>query len=156
MYYSNKCQLLCTHERSAGGKGWDGMRVVTKTCKQWWARDEIEIYVRIMDSVHALLIWTEGNSKLAIAQKWIITDEATIAPDIKPCVVHTYVIPLYSKPSNFHVYYNAIALCRLLVTYISIPLKPYFKGFYWDYHNGSHEVLTYFKGLTATSSHIIK
>ena len=40
-----------------------------------------------MDSVHALLIRTEGNSKLA--QKWIITDEA---PDIlKPCAVHTYV-----------------------------------------------------------------
>ena len=38
-----------------------------------------------MDSVHALLIRTEGNSKLA--QKWIITDEATVAP----CAVHTYV-----------------------------------------------------------------
>ena len=35
-----------------------------------------------MDSVHALLIRTEGNSKLA--QKWIITDEATVAPHIKP------------------------------------------------------------------------
>ena len=34
-----------------------------------------------MDSVHALLIRTEGNSKLT--QKWIITDEATVAPDIK-------------------------------------------------------------------------
>ena len=33
-----------------------------------------------MDSVHALLIRTEGNSKLA--QKWIITDETTVAPDI--------------------------------------------------------------------------
>ena len=32
-----------------------------------------------MDSVHALLIRTEGNSKLA--QKWIITDKATVAPD---------------------------------------------------------------------------
>ena len=78
--------------------------------------------MRIMDSVHALLIWTEGNSKLA--KKWIITDKATVAPDIKPCAVHTYVIPLYSKSSNFHVYYNAIALCRLLATYVSIPLKP--------------------------------
>ena len=29
-----------------------------------------------MDSVHALLIRTEGNSKLA--QKWIITDEAVL------------------------------------------------------------------------------
>ena len=77
-----------------------------------------------MDSVHALLIRTEGNSKLA--QKWIITDEATVAPDIKRCAVHTYVIPLYSysKCPNFHVYYNAIALCILLATYISIPLKP--------------------------------
>ena len=37
-----------------------------------------------MDSVHALLIRTEGNSKLA--QKWI-TDEATVAPR----AVHTYV-----------------------------------------------------------------
>ena len=42
-----------------------------------------------MDSVHALLIRTEGNSKLT--QKWIITDEATVAQDIKPCAVHTYV-----------------------------------------------------------------
>ena len=42
-----------------------------------------------MDRVYALLIRTEGNSKLA--QKWIITDEATVAPDIKPCAVHTYV-----------------------------------------------------------------
>ena len=67
-----------------------------------------------MDRVHALLISAEGNSKLA--QKWIITDEATVEPDIKPCVVHTYVIPLYSKYSNFHVYYNAILLCRLLAT----------------------------------------
>ena len=75
-----------------------------------------------MDSVHVLLIRTEGNSKLT--QKWIITDEATVVPDIKPCVVHTYVIPLYSKCSNFPVYYNTIALCRLLATYISIPLKP--------------------------------
>ena len=77
-----------------------------------------------MDSVHALLIRTEGNSKLA--QKWIITDEATVAPDIKRYAVHTYVIPLYSysKCSNFHVYYNAIALCILLATYVSIPLKP--------------------------------
>ena len=33
-----------------------------------------------MDSVHALLVRTEGNSELA--QKWIITDEATVAPDI--------------------------------------------------------------------------
>ena len=106
-----------------------------------------------MDSVHALLIGTEGNSKLT--QKWIITDEATVAPDIKPCAVHTHVIPLYSKCSNFHVYYNAIALCILLATYISISLKPQFKGFYWaGYHNGSHRVLTYFKGLTATSSRI--
>ena len=56
MYYSNKCQLFCTHEHSAGGKrdsmvcelllkpvnnnGYDAMG------------DEIEIYVRIMDSVH--------------------------------------------------------------------------------------------------------
>ena len=38
-----------------------------------------------MDSVHALLIRTEGNSKLT--QKWIITDEATVAP----CAVRTYV-----------------------------------------------------------------
>ena len=77
-----------------------------------------------MDSVHALLIRTEGNSKLA--QKWIITDKATVAPDIKRCAVHTYVIPLYSysKCSNFHVYYNAIALCISLATYVSIPLKP--------------------------------
>ena len=77
-----------------------------------------------MDSVHALLIRTEGNSELA--QKWIITDEATVAPDIKRCAVHTYVIPLYSysKCSNFYVYYNAIALCILLATYVSIPLKP--------------------------------
>ena len=82
-----------------------------------------------MDSEHALLIRTEGNGKLA--QKWIITDEATVAPksvapDIKRCAVHTYVIPLYSysKCSNFHVYYNAIALCILLATYVSIPLKP--------------------------------
>ena len=107
-----------------------------------------------MDSVHALLIRTEGNSKLT--QKWIITDEATVAPDItlKPCAVHTYVIPLYSKCSNFLVYYNAIAFCILLATYISIPLKPQFKGFYWAGYNGSHRVLTYFKGLTATSSQI--
>ena len=75
-----------------------------------------------MDSVHALLIWTEGNSKLA--HKWIITDGATVAPDIKPYAVHTYVIPLYSKCSNFYVYYNAIMLCILLATYMSIPLKP--------------------------------
>ena len=98
------------------------MWVVTETCKQWWARDKIEIYVKIMDSVHALLIWTEGNSKLT--QKWIITDEATVAPDIKPCAVYTYVIPLYNKSSNFQVYYNAIAVSRLLATYVSVPLKP--------------------------------
>ena len=68
-----------------------------------------------MDSVHALLIRTEGNSKLA--QKWIITDEATVAP----CAVHTYVrdsIVYYSKCSNFHMYYNAIVLCILLATYV--------------------------------------
>ena len=121
MYYSNKCQLFCTCEQSAGGKR-GGMVCEWLTCKQLWARDEIEIYVRIMDRVHALLVRTEGNSKLA--QKWIITDEVTVAPDIKPCAVHTYVIPLYSKCSNFRVYYNAITLCILLATYVSIPLKP--------------------------------
>ena len=96
MYYSNKCQLFFTREQPAGGKR-GGMVCEWLTCKQWWARDEIEIYVKIMDSVHALLIRTEGNSKLT--QKWIITDEATVAPDIKRCAVHTYVIPLYSYSS---------------------------------------------------------
>ena len=51
-------------------------------------------------------------------------------------------------------YYNAIVLCILLVTYVSIPLKQQFKGFYWGYRNSSHRVLTYFKGLTAISSQI--
>ena len=64
MYYSNKCQLFCTREQSAGGKR-GSMVCEWLICKQWWARDEIEIYVRIMDSVHAILIRTEGNSKLA-------------------------------------------------------------------------------------------
>ena len=81
-----------------------------------------------MDSVHALLIRTEGNSKLT--QKWIICpDVATVVPDIKPYAVHTYVVPLYSKCSNFYVYYNAIALCRLLATYVSISLNHSLKGF---------------------------
>ena len=70
-----------------------------------------------------LLIWREGNSQLP--QKRIITDEAIVVPDMKPCTVRTFGIPLYSKYSNFHVYYNAVALYRLLAMYISIPLKPY-------------------------------
>ena len=68
MYYSNKCQSFCTREQSAGGKR-GGMVCEWLTCKQRWVRDEIEIYMRIMDRVRALLIRTEGNSKLA--QKWI-------------------------------------------------------------------------------------
>ena len=48
--------------------------------------DKIEIYVRKMDSVG--------------------TDETIVAPNVKPCVVCSFVIPLYSKSSNFHVYYN--------------------------------------------------
>ena len=59
-----------------------------------------------MDSAH--LISIEGNSQLT--QKWIITDEAIVAPDTQPCIVCTFKIPLYSKPSNCHVYYNAIML----------------------------------------------
>ena len=59
--------------------------------------------MEIVDSVH-YLISTEGNS--LYAQKWIITDKAIVAPDMKPCLVHTFVIPLYSKSFNFHVRYN--------------------------------------------------
>ena len=39
MYYSNKCQFLCTCEQLAGGKrgGMVCMWVIyTETCKQWW------------------------------------------------------------------------------------------------------------------------
>ena len=36
-----------------------------------------------MDSVHALLIRTEGKVN-SLRNQWIITDEATVAPDIKP------------------------------------------------------------------------
>ena len=56
MHYANKCELFCTHEHSAGGKGG------SKVCELWLkpvnkdgydpTGDKIEIYVRIMDSVH--------------------------------------------------------------------------------------------------------
>ena len=56
MYYSNKCQLFCTREHSAGGKR-DGkvceplLKLVNKDGYDAMGV-KIEIYVRIMDSVH--------------------------------------------------------------------------------------------------------
>ena len=56
MYYSNKCQLFYTREQSAGGKR--GGIVCESLLKSVNNDDydvtggEIEIYVRIMDSVH--------------------------------------------------------------------------------------------------------
>ena len=55
MYYSNKCQLFYTHEQSAGGKR--GGMVCESLLKPlnndgYDATDEIEIYVRIINSVH--------------------------------------------------------------------------------------------------------
>ena len=55
---------------------------------------------------------TEGNSQQG--EKWIINDEAIVAP--KPCAVCTFVIPIYSKSSNCHVYYNAIVLATVHCT----------------------------------------
>ena len=56
MYYSNKCQLFWTHEQLAGDKR-GGM--VCKSLLKYVNNDgydatgdEMEIYVRIMDSVH--------------------------------------------------------------------------------------------------------
>ena len=95
MYYSNKCQLFCTHEYSAGGKRGDKLcKLLLKPVNNDGydaVGDEIEIYVRIMNS-DTLLIWTEGNSQLT--KKWIITDEAIVAPDMKSCAVCTFGIPL--------------------------------------------------------------
>ena len=39
---------------------------------------------------------------------------------MKPCAVRSFVIPLYSKFFNFHMYYNAIALCRLLAAICTV------------------------------------
>ena len=56
MYYSNKCQLFCTCEQLAGGKR--GGMVCESLLKSVnndsydGMGDEIEIYVRIIDSVH--------------------------------------------------------------------------------------------------------
>ena len=56
MYYSDKCQLFCTHEQLAGGKM--GGIVCESLLKHVnnngydANRDEIEIYMMIMDSVH--------------------------------------------------------------------------------------------------------
>ena len=55
MYYSNKWQLLCKHEQSAGGKrGSIVLELLMKPVnKDGYVAtgDEIEIYVRIMSSV---------------------------------------------------------------------------------------------------------
>ena len=54
MYYCDKCQLFCTHEQSASGKR-GGMvcesllKAVTNDGYDA-TEEEIEIYVRIMDS----------------------------------------------------------------------------------------------------------
>ena len=58
-----------------------------------------------MDSVHALLIGTEGNSKLA--QKWIITDEATVAP----CAVHTCVRDSIRPLFDETVFFISASIC---------------------------------------------
>ena len=56
MYYSNKYQLFCTHEHSAGGKR--GGKVYESLLKPVnkdaydATEDKIVIYMRIMDSVH--------------------------------------------------------------------------------------------------------
>ena len=56
IYYSNKCQLFCTREHSKGGKR--GGKVCESLLKPVnkdgydATGDKIEIYVRIMDSVH--------------------------------------------------------------------------------------------------------
>ena len=55
MYYSNKHQLFCTHDQSAGGK-WGGMvcKLLLKPVNNDGYDEmqvKIEIYVRIMDSV---------------------------------------------------------------------------------------------------------
>ena len=56
MYYSNKCQLFCTCEQLAGGKR--GGMVCESLLKSVnndsydGMGDEMEIYVRIIDSVH--------------------------------------------------------------------------------------------------------
>ena len=53
MYYSNKCQLFCTCEQSAGGKRY-GKQVITETCKQCDDYDatggEIDFYGKIMNT----------------------------------------------------------------------------------------------------------
>ena len=55
MYYSNNFQLFCTYEQSAGGKrGGMVCELLLKPVNR--DLDEIEIYMRIMISVHALLI----------------------------------------------------------------------------------------------------
>ena len=57
MYYSNKCQLVCTYEQSVGGKRavWYASPALLKPVNSDGydeMRDETEIYVRIMDSVY--------------------------------------------------------------------------------------------------------
>ena len=61
---------------------------------------------------NGLKISTEGYG--LHTQKQIITDEAIVVPDMKPRMVGTFMIPSYSKSSNFHVYYNAIALLQIV------------------------------------------
>ena len=56
MYYSNKCQLFCKHECLPGGKrGSMVCELLQKPINNNGCDatgDKIEIYVRIMDSVH--------------------------------------------------------------------------------------------------------
>ena len=56
MYYSNKCQLFCSHEQKAGGKrGGMGCKSLLKPVNRDGyneTRDKIETYVRIVDSIH--------------------------------------------------------------------------------------------------------
>ena len=56
MYYSSKCQLFCTHEQPACGKRGNIIyELLLKPVNNDGydeTRDVIEIYMRIMDSVH--------------------------------------------------------------------------------------------------------
>ena len=56
--------------------------------------DKIEIYIND-NGYYTLLISTEGNNLQA--QKWIVTDETIIKLNMKPYILWTFVIPLYSQ-----------------------------------------------------------
>ena len=120
MYYSNKCQLFYTCEQTGGDRSWS-MDITTFSTldlreqghKSYVASYQVNEELVILRMFSCELRQWRWFAKDFFHERFPIygiTYEAILAPDMKSHAVRTFVIPLYSKFSNCHAYYNAIAL----------------------------------------------